>query len=351
MNNLFFDHLSQISRREFLRLAGTGMLAGLFTAFIPSGNKALAGDTTPRIGRVLNDAVAVYEKPTYTSKFIKMFYKDLIVSIGNITVGDDEPVHNRVWYFVNDLGYAHSGGIQPVQININSVVETIPKNGLLAELTVPFTDTYKDPENRDKVVFRIYYSAVFWVFGFLKSSDGKAWYKIWDDKFKFFVYANAAHLRLLTNMELEPIAPEVPANSKKIQVNRTEQTLIAYQDDQPVYMTRTATGARFIDGNFTTPAGRYILHRKRPSRHMADGDFAAPKTYDLPGVPWVTYLTQKGVALHGTYWHNDFGQPHSHGCINVSSEAAKWLYLWTNPVVPFDQDYWEEDTGTILDVV
>jgi lipoprotein-anchoring transpeptidase ErfK/SrfK len=84
---------------------------------------------------------------------------------------------------------------------------------------------------------------------------------------------------------------------------------------------------------------------------MADGDFAAPKTFDLPGVPWVTYLTQKGVALHGTYWHNDFGKPRSHGCINVSSEAAKWLYLWTNPVVPFDQDYWEEDTGTILDVV
>ena len=351
MNSLFPGQLSQVSRREFLRLAGAGMMAGLFTAFIPSGNKVDAGDTTPRIGRVLNDAVAVYEKPTYKSKFIKMFYKDLIVSIGNITVGDDEPVHNRVWYYVNDLGYVHSGGIQPVQINLNPVAENIPENGLLAELTVPFTDTYKNPEQQDRVVFRIYYSAVFWVVGILKTSDGKAWYKIWDDKYKFFVYANAAHLRRVTEKELLPIAPEVPAGLKRIQVNLDEQVLIAFQDEQPVYMTRTATVARFIDGNFTTPTGRYILHRKRPTRHMADGDFAAPKTYDLPGVPWVTYMTQQGAALHGTYWHNDFGQPHSHGCINVSSEAAKWLYLWTNPVVPFDQEYWEADTGTILDVV
>lgn len=65
MNSLFPGQLSQVSRREFLRLAGAGMMAGLFTAFNPSVNKVDAGDTTPRIGRVLNDAVAVYEKPTY----------------------------------------------------------------------------------------------------------------------------------------------------------------------------------------------------------------------------------------------------------------------------------------------
>ena len=351
MDTLLPAHLNQVSRREFLQLAAAGLLAGLFHAFVPSHQTVQAGDTAPRIGRVLDDAVAVYEKPTYTSSFIKMFYKDLIVSINNITVGEDEPAHNRVWYYVTGLGYAHSGGIQPVQINTNPVVENIPESGQLAELTVPFSDTYKDPEKRDKVVFRIYYSAVFWVNEFVRSSDGKTWYKVWDDKYKFYVYANAAHLRLLSEKELLPLASDVPEKSKLIQVNRAQQVLIAYQDDQPVYMTRTATGARFIDGNFTTPAGRYILHRKRPTRHMADGDFAARGTYDLPGVPWVTYMNPKGAALHGTYWHNDFGKPRSHGCINVSSEAAKWLYLWTNPVVPFDQEYWEEDNGTILDVV
>ncbi len=351
MDTLSQHHLSQLTRREFLKLTAGGLLAGLFYSFLTPVSTALAGDASPRIGRILNDAVAVYEKPSYNSRFIKMFYKDIIKPINEITIGEDEPTHNRVWYLLDNLGYAHSGGIQPVQINQNPVIDTIPESGQLAELTVPYSDTYKDVEKREQVVFRIYYSAVFWVSKMLQSSDGKYWYQIWDDKFKFYVYANATHLRLLTPADVAPTASDVPEKAKKIQVNRSQQVLIAYQDEEPIFMTRTATGARFIDGNFTTPAGRYILNRKRPSRHMADGDFAAPKTFDLPGVPWVTYMTRKGVALHGTYWHNDYGKPRSHGCINVSSEAAKWLYLWTTPSVPFDEEYWEDESGTILDVV
>jgi hypothetical protein len=46
-----------------------------------------------------------------------------------------------------------------------------------------------------------------------------------------------------------------------------------------------------------------------------------------------------GNAFHGTYWHNDYGRPRSHGCVNLPSEAAKFLYLWTLPVVPPDTDY------------
>ena len=57
-------------------------------------------------------------------------------------------------------------------------------------------------------------------------------------------------------------------------------------------------------------------------------------TYHLPGVPWVSFFTGSGVALHGTYWHNDYGIPHSHGCINMTPQAAKWLYRWTLPSVP-----------------
>jgi len=75
MNSLLPEHLAQVSRREFLQIAAAGMLAGLFHAFMPHRNIVQAGDTSPRIGRVLNDAVAVYEKPTYDSRFIKMFYK------------------------------------------------------------------------------------------------------------------------------------------------------------------------------------------------------------------------------------------------------------------------------------
>jgi hypothetical protein len=43
------------------------------------------------------------------------------------------------------------------------------------------------------------------------------------------------------------------------------------------------------------------------------------------------------MSFHGTYWHNDFGQPRSHGCVNMTVQAAKWLFRWSNPVLPFGQ--------------
>lgn len=61
--------------------------------------------------------------------------------------------------------------------------------------------------------------------------------------------------------------------------------------------------------------------------------------YSLPGVPWCSFFTGAGNAFHGAYWHNDYGQPRSHGCVNLPSEAAKFLYRWSKPVVPADTDY------------
>jgi len=84
---------------------------------------------------------------------------------------------------------------------------------------------------------------------------------------------------------------------------------------------------------------------------MADGDWVATGTYDLPGVPWVTYLTKSGISFHGTYWHNDFGRPRSHGCINVTCDAARWIYRWTLPEVPLYKDYQAESFGTRVDVI
>jgi lipoprotein-anchoring transpeptidase ErfK/SrfK len=63
------------------------------------------------------------------------------------------------------------------------------------------------------------------------------------------------------------------------------------------------------------------------------------------------YFTENGLSLHGTYWHNDFGHPKSHGCVNLSVEAAKWLFRWTTPVVPADKQYVYQPTGTLLEIV
>ena len=55
------------------------------------------------------------------------------------------------------------------------------------------------------------------------------------------------------------------------------------------------------------------------------------QVYDLPGVPWNLYFTEDGGAIHGAYWHNNFGQPWSHGCVNVPLKEAEELYNWAEP--------------------
>ena len=74
--------------------------------------------------------------------------------------------------------------------------------------------------------------------------------------------------------------------------------------------------------------------------------------FDLPGVPWVSYIHWTGIALHGTYWHNDFGTPRSRGCINLTPADARWLFRWTMPIVPPDEDDVQSACcGTAIDVV
>ena len=83
---------------------------------------------------------------------------------------------------------------------------------------------------------------------------------------------------------------------------------------------------------------------------MAAGDIAS-NGYDLPGVPWVIYITESGISFHGTYWHNDYGNPRSHGCINLAPQTAKWLFRWTMPTVPPEKQFVYEYTGTHVEII
>jgi hypothetical protein len=72
---------------------------------------------------------------------------------------------------------------------------------------------------------------------------------------------------------------------------------------------------------------------------MIGEDEESPDYFDLPGVPWDTFFDLEGRAIHGTYWHNDYGVPRSHGCVNVSIDAAQWIYRWTHPIAAYQDDY------------
>jgi lipoprotein-anchoring transpeptidase ErfK/SrfK len=281
---------------------------------------------------------------------VKVYWKDHVFPLTGVTIGDNQPAHNRIWYRIRQEGYAHSAGIQPVRTTTNLPRSDIPAGGTLAEVTVPFTDAYWGPGKETVFAYRYYFATTYWVDALVQDPQGNPWYRVLEDKWEFIFYVPAAHLRLIPDSELSALSPQVPPEGKRLEIRETEQVLIAYEWEKPVFMARVATGARFRDGDYFTPPGRHITFHKRPSRHMARGNLAA-NGYDLPGVPWVTYFTEEGVSIHGTYWHNDFGKPRSHGCVNLTPQAAKWVYRWTLPYVPPGEQKVYVDYGTILDVV
>ncbi len=114
--------------------------------------------------------------------------------------------------------------------------------------------------------------------------------------------------------------------AKHIVVDLSDQKLFAYEGDQLFMEQAVSTG---LDG-LPTPVGEFNIFRKMPSRYM-QGPIpgVSDDEYDLPGVPWTMYFTYDGAAIHGAYWHNDFGSQHSHGCVNLPPEKARLLYDWT----------------------
>lgn len=124
------------------------------------------------------------------------------------------------------------------------------------------------------------------------------------------------------------------AGQKWIDVSILKQSLVAYEGTKPVYVTLVSTGADGLGDpkkTHSTIQGVFRIHTKHISVTM-DGDDVGDE-FDLRDVPFVQYFTE-GYALHAAYWHDDFGIPRSHGCVNLAPRDAAWLFEWTTPEVP-----------------
>ncbi|MBC7872029.1 MAG: L,D-transpeptidase [Chitinophagaceae bacterium] len=115
-------------------------------------------------------------------------------------------------------------------------------------------------------------------------------------------------------------------------VDLYEQTLVAYEDDTPVFATIVATGIPPYDTN----EGLFSVWARLPADAMA-GATGAPEAYALQTVPWVMYF-DGGISLHGTYWHDLFGYRQSHGCVNLTVSDARWIYEWFLGAEPNEDD-------------
>lgn len=343
----FKENNQGISRRNFLRLLGLNM-AGLLISpkvFADFTRKFPSQSVNPLLGRITHSGHKLQNEPEKSSDVIQEMDLDSLWEITGVRI-DPEGGTNPVWYELDGLGYAHSRFVQPVRKVRNKPVISIPEEGCLGEVTMPFVDAYSKPDRRRSVVYRFYYASTFWILDYVIDRDMQVWYELLDDRNYRVFYVPADHLRLVPADELTPLSPDVPSEEKKLVVDLSTQVLDAYEGDRIVFTTKISSGVRLKEGGFATPKGHYRIMRKRPCRHMANPPNAFGSGFDLPGVPWVSYFTRDGVAFHGTYWHNDFGNPHSHGCINMTPETSKWVYRWTTPAVPPENYYFSGMDGT-----
>lgn len=326
--------ITSFTRRDFLKLSASGVL-GLFLAETGLDRALALGQPPASRGRVLMSGLFMYEIPSFSSESWKAFGKDQVVPISEVVEGEAGNPHNKAWYRIGDEGFTYSGWVQPVETNYNKPVFGIRSEGQVGEITVPFSLARPEPNSLFKGR-RLYYQTTHWVKRTVVNRAQKSiWYEIYDFHERKSYYVPTYDMRILPDEELAPLSPEVPETSKHIHIDLDSQTVTAFEDETPVLISRCSTGA----GNTKTPLGDFRTYHKSPSVHMTNEGDVDEGIYDLPGVPWCSFFTGTGIAFHGTYWHNDYGRPRSHGCVNLPSMDAKFIYRWTSPVVPPGVDY------------
>jgi hypothetical protein len=164
--------------------------------------------------------------------------------------------------------------------------------------------------------------------------DGIIWYRIlFDQGLQYpervlgdLFVADGDYLTVFTDEGLIREEQNHATTSKRIVVDISEEMLYAFDGDILFMKEPISTGLEFTP----TPLGTFSVFKKTPTRYMQGPIPGSVSTqyYDLPGVPWDLYFTEGGSVIHGAYWHNRFGQPWSHGCVNLPPQKAKELYLW-----------------------
>lgn len=139
----------------------------------------------------------------------------------------------------------------------------------------------------------------------------------------------------------EPTAPPplLAPNERWIDVDLDNQILVAYEGQLPVYATLVSSGIK----DTPTTTGLYRIWLKQSEADMKNLKREDP--YSVATVPWTQFFyVEDDLALHTAYWHDGFGKPRSHGCVNLAPRDARWLYYWSDPQVP---PGWTMTTGVV----
>jgi hypothetical protein len=335
----------RISRRDTFKLTalGVGALATRRYTFqdFPVGE---------RLGRVCVGRADIKVRPDGNSQTLEVLYDDAVVPWLSETVGEPYNIYaSNLRWVETPRGFIWAPHLQPVRNQINPPVDTLPDtsmgSGMWVEVTVPWTDLIlanpppRSPWLKENPTPRLYYSQILWVDQIQRDDQGRVLYRINEPYGSYgdIFWAEAAAFRPLSEDDVSPIQPEV--EDKRVLINLQYQTLSCFEGQREVFFCRISSGAKFdAEGRpvekWSTPIGAHPIWRKVLSLHMSGGTTGGG--YDLPGIGWTTLFVGTGIAIHATYWHNNFGVPLSHGCVNARPQDARWIFRWTTPIVSYD---------------
>jgi hypothetical protein len=374
-----------LTRRDFLKVAGFGLGALAFNPgkifdfeYLASPKRLPQFPASEIIGRVLEPDIDLRNRPTNDpgiNTSIGKLAADTLVEWNREVVGNVVGGLNNQKYVETPQGFIYGSVIQPTRNSPNIPITAMPAGqaGFWAEVTVPYVDlahegTVWSPWLQDHIIYnfppRLYYGQVVWI-DQIRTSNGFAEYRWNEDAghgygggaYNEYYWGDGAGFKILTDDDVAPISPNVDPNEKRIEVDLDFQTLSCYEGNNEVFYCRVssglnidpATGAINDSLDTATPIGNLLTHWKIMSLNMTAGSFQSG--YSTPAVPWSTMISGDGVAIHGAFWHNAFGEKRSHGCINVTPEDAKYIFRWTTPYVSLAQSEQRmslPDHGTIV---
>ena len=340
-----------ISRRDFLKLAAlsTGVLA--FRPF--RGFSLPEFPQADKLGRITVGKMDVFATPDGTSQPIGALYEDNLFPWIREVVGS-MPGRINQRFVETPNGFVWGGYVQPTRNQPNAPVTSLPQtslgSGMWVEVTVPYVDLVLDNpparapwlQYRESISLpaRFFYSQIVWVDQIKTDENGQIWYRL-NEKYGSgdIFWGQAEAFRPLSADETSPISPDVDPAQKRVVVKIWEQTLSCFEGNTEVHFAKISSGALYdawgnrVDA-WATPVGESPIWRKAVSLPLSGGSASAG--WSLPAVGWVSLFVGTGVAIHSTYWHNNYGEPSSRGCVNASPEDAKWVFRWSQPQTPYD---------------
>jgi len=339
-----------LSRRQFLGAAALGLGAVALPSRPVNRLFQVVFPESEHLGRITEGPVQVRTRPSENAKIVATLYEDAVVACLREVVGESRPWHrSRRWVETPD-GFIWSPVVQPVKnLPIPETADYARQNaasGFWAEVTVPVVDAILINEKPYSYFYKnrlehqhpyyLYYSQVFWIEDTRQGNDGVTYLKV-NEKYGSpgdVFWCPAEAFRPITPEEVTPINPL--AEEKRVIVDLVTQSLTCFEGPREVYFCRISSGnnvAGVKRADYLTPLGSFPIWGKYLSTHMAGG--TALRGWDLAGIAWTSIFFQNGQAVHSTWWHNNFGEEMSNGCVNAAPEDAKWIFRWTLPHVDY----------------